>query len=169
MLKNQSYQWLFINDCFSEKMLVIRKEKWKKVKELRDESKYAVLVYNKMVLQEKISPDSSACVCQWDLRFLNLVFQSYCGSEQLWEWKNVEKLSFYPLSTKDFSLKNDINPDTNLSNDAKFQKPHSYYTVDKLIKFSSKSLKDFFSSKQRYELKFERTQIKFGRPHSESH
>ena len=34
MLKNQSYQWLFINDCFSEKMLVIRKEKWKKVKEL---------------------------------------------------------------------------------------------------------------------------------------
>ena len=101
----------------------------------------------------------------WDL---NLVCQSYCDSEQLWEWKNVEKLIFYPLSTKDFSLKNDINPDTNLFNDAKFQKLHSY-TVDKLIKFSSKFLKDFFSSKQRYELKFERTQIKTGRPHSESH
>lgn len=135
---------------------------------MRDESKYAVLVYNKMVLQEKISPDSTACICQWDLRFLNLVCQSYCDSEQLWEWKNVEKLIFYPLSTKDFSLKNDINPDTNLFNDAKFQKLHSY-TVDKLIKFSSKFLKDFFSSKQRYELKFERTQIKTGRPHSESH
>lgn len=44
-------------------MLVIRKENWKNVKKLRDESTYTVLVYNKMVWREKVPPDNTACIC----------------------------------------------------------------------------------------------------------
>ena len=42
-----------INEDYSEETLEIRKEKWKEVKELRKNGKYAILVYDKVVTKGK--------------------------------------------------------------------------------------------------------------------
>ena len=46
-LKGQS---IYINKDFSKEAMDIRKYKWKSVKLLRSQGKYAILVYNKIVV-----------------------------------------------------------------------------------------------------------------------
>ena len=55
-LKGTGY---YINEDFSKETLEIRKENWKKVKQLRENGKYAVLVYDKVVWRER-NPTNSA-------------------------------------------------------------------------------------------------------------
>ena len=55
-LKGTGY---YINEDFSKETLEIRKENWKKVKQLRGNGKYAVLVYDKVVWRER-NPTNSA-------------------------------------------------------------------------------------------------------------
>ena len=47
-LKGQN---IYINEDFSKKTMDIRKEKWKSVKSLRSQGKYAILVYDKIVVK----------------------------------------------------------------------------------------------------------------------
>ena len=42
-----------INEDYSKETLEIRKEKWKEVKELRENGTYAILVYGKVVIKGK--------------------------------------------------------------------------------------------------------------------
>ena len=55
-LKGTGY---YINEDFSKETLEIRKENWKKVKQLRENGKYAALVYDKVVWRER-NPTNSA-------------------------------------------------------------------------------------------------------------
>ena len=55
-LKGTGY---YINDGFSKETVEIRKENWKKVKELRKNDKYAILVYDKVYWREKRSPKNT--------------------------------------------------------------------------------------------------------------
>ena len=55
-LKGTGY---YISEAFSKETLEIRKENWKKVKQLRENGKYAVLVYDKAVWRER-NPTNSA-------------------------------------------------------------------------------------------------------------
>ena len=55
-LKGTGY---YINEDFSKETLEMRKENWKKVKQLRENGKYAVLVYDKVVWRER-NPTNSA-------------------------------------------------------------------------------------------------------------
>ena len=48
-LKGQN---IYINEDFSKEAMNIRKEKWKSVKLLRSQGKYAILVYDKIVVKE---------------------------------------------------------------------------------------------------------------------
>ena len=43
----------YINEGFSKKTVEIRKENWKKVKELRKNGKHAILVFDKVFWREK--------------------------------------------------------------------------------------------------------------------
>ena len=45
----------FINEDYSKETVAIRKEKWKGVKQIREQDKYSVLFYDKMVWGEKRS------------------------------------------------------------------------------------------------------------------
>ena len=53
----------YINENFSKETVKTRKENWKKVKELRKNGKYAVLVYNKVFWREKRSSENTAYIC----------------------------------------------------------------------------------------------------------
>ena len=55
-LKDTGY---YINEDFSKETVEIRKENWKKVKELRKNGKYAILVYDKVFWREKRSPENT--------------------------------------------------------------------------------------------------------------
>ena len=55
-LKDTGY---YINKDFSKETVEIRKENWKKVKELRKNGKYAILVYDKVFWREKRSPENT--------------------------------------------------------------------------------------------------------------
>ena len=55
-LKDTGY---YINEDFSKETVEIRKENWKKVKELRKNGKYAILVYDKVLWREKRSPENT--------------------------------------------------------------------------------------------------------------
>ena len=55
-LKGTGY---YINEDFAKETLEIRKENWKKVKQLRENGKYAVLVYDKVVRRERKSTNSA--------------------------------------------------------------------------------------------------------------
>ena len=48
-LKGQN---IYINEDFSKETMDIREEKWKSVKSLRSQGKYAILVYDKIVVKE---------------------------------------------------------------------------------------------------------------------
>ena len=43
---------IYVNEDFSKETLEIRRELWKDVKRLRDEGKYAVLQYDKIVTHD---------------------------------------------------------------------------------------------------------------------
>ena len=43
----------FINEDYSKETVAIKKEKWKKIKQLQEQGKDAVLVYSKVVTREK--------------------------------------------------------------------------------------------------------------------
>ena len=43
-----NYRIHYINEYFSKETVEIRKENWKKVKELRNDGKYVILVYDKV-------------------------------------------------------------------------------------------------------------------------
>ena len=49
--KSLKGQNIYINEDFSEETMGIRKEKWKSVKSLRSQGKYAILVYDKIVVK----------------------------------------------------------------------------------------------------------------------
>ena len=55
-LKGTSY---YINEGFSKETVENIKENWKKVKELRKNDKYAILVYDKVFWGEKRSSEST--------------------------------------------------------------------------------------------------------------
>ena len=48
----------YINENFSKETVEIRKENWKKVKALRSNGKYAILVYDKVFWREKRSSEN---------------------------------------------------------------------------------------------------------------
>ena len=47
------------NKCFSKQTVENRKENWKRVKELRKNGKYAVLIYDKVFWRDKESPEKT--------------------------------------------------------------------------------------------------------------
>ena len=49
----------YINEDFSKEAVEIRKESWKKVKELRKNDKYAILIYDKVFWREKRSSENT--------------------------------------------------------------------------------------------------------------
>ena len=55
-LKDTGY---YINEDFSKETVEIWKENWKKVKELRKNGKYAILVYDKVFWREKRSSENT--------------------------------------------------------------------------------------------------------------
>ena len=55
--KNLKDTGFYVNEDFSKKTLEIRKENWKKVKELKKSGKYAVLVYDKVFWREHRSSE----------------------------------------------------------------------------------------------------------------
>ena len=54
-LKDTDY---YINEDFSKETIEITKENWKKVKELRKNGKYVILVYDKVFWREKTSSEN---------------------------------------------------------------------------------------------------------------
>ena len=60
--KKLKEQNIYINEDFSEETMDIRKEKWKSVKSLRSQSKYAILVYDKLVVKG-ILENNEICFC----------------------------------------------------------------------------------------------------------
>ena len=55
-LKGTGY---YINEYFSKETVEIRNENWKKVKELRKNGQYAILVYDKFFWREKRSSENT--------------------------------------------------------------------------------------------------------------
>ena len=48
-----------LNEDFSKEAVEIRKESWRKVKELRKNDKYAILIYDKVFWREKRSSENT--------------------------------------------------------------------------------------------------------------
>ena len=142
-LKGQN---IYINEYFSQETMDIRKEKWKSVKSLRSQGKYAILVYDKIVVKG-------------NFRKRCLLFLFIITLEELYTLANMNPLQDLDISTEGHFEKQVFNPfdfqkvlidegndpDINFFNDKSETVDTPHFSVDEFNSSSDKLLKKIFS------------------------
>ena len=143
-----------INENVSEETVEIRKENWKKFKELRKNGKYAILVYEKVLWGEKRSSIyifnlrkhslnwlwcfERTFVCVWRILFLE---ENNFDVEN----ENSENILLNPFEPETILSDENNDPDINFFNKKSEVVNSPYYNVDRFNSSSQNLLKNSFS------------------------